>query len=803
MADLRVANAQRGLRPSGVAPTSPSAEVSATPFSGDRYPGYDGLELIGQGGQGVVYRAVQVSTRRTVALKVLAGGGFAQARTRQRFQREIELASSLRHRNIVTVYDSGVSDHGRDFCVMEFVEGAPLDRYVSSGDHQTVARRPIRETLALFQKIAAAVQYAHERGVIHRDLKPGNILVDRAGEPRVLDFGLAKTIGVGGDRSPAVTVSGDFVGTLAYASPEQTSGDVSQIDTRTDIYSLGVILYELLTGRQPCDVSGSLQQVLDNIRNVEPPPPSRWRPEVDDELDTIVARALHKDRARRYPTVEALSRDLDLYLRGEVIDAKRDSRWYVLRKTLRRYRMPATLAGIGVLLLLGFGVTMAVLYRRATAAEAVALQERGAALQQATRATQIRSLLEGALTSVQPERARGRDVSILREILDEAARRMDAELADQPEVEGELRNIIATTYERIGLYDECERHARRAVEVLEQLRGRGHPDTAAALTSVSIALREQARFLEAAELARRALAASRGGPAPRPGDTISALAALAAALRGSGNAAEAEPVYREVLALSVAHHGPRDIITARAISGLANVLRDRGNLAESEARFREALDIQRAAGDNVTDIARTVSSLGLLLASQRRYDEAEAFLREALERNRRWLGENHADVADDWSNLATLLFAREDLGGAESAARAALAIQYSLGRGSHPDTAHTLHTLGVVRYRLDELVGAEEALRAALEIRRANLPGHRLTAMTCGELGRCLTAQGRFEEAEPLLDEAHCTLSALLGPEHPYALAQLERLVNLYERAERPDLAATARDLLDYLRPPK
>lgn len=333
--------------------------------------GYDIHDTIARGSQGVVYRATQRATKRPVAIKVLLGGKFATQRQRIRFEREVELAAALRHPNIVTYFDSGTTVDGRRFCVMELVNGRSL------GDRlDTLAaanRRPSqRDLLNVFVKICSAVAYAHQRGVIHRDLKPANILIDAAGEPRVVDFGLARNLeAIAHVHEPTVTHPGEFAGTFAYASPEQTMGG-GEVDVRSDVYSLGVILFEMLTAKLPYKTSGPLSGVIRAICEQQPLPPSQHRPEVHYEIETILFKALSKAPERRYQSVAALMRDIEHHLKGEPIDAKRDSRWYVIRKTVHRHRYVASAALLAVVMLTGFSILMAIAYRRASSAEAIA-----------------------------------------------------------------------------------------------------------------------------------------------------------------------------------------------------------------------------------------------------------------------------------------------------------------------------------------------------------------------------------------------------------------------------------------------
>lgn len=370
--------------------TDRAAREPAPPPAVIDIPGYQILDEIHRGGQGVVYRAVQRATRRPVAIKVMRHGPFATLSDRARFDREIDTLGRLNHPNIVAVHDAGVAA-GYVYFVMNYVAGRPLDEALpalppAAGEVAGAAagppdaRRSVRAILELFIKVCDAVQAAHLRGIIHRDLKPSNIRVDPHGEPHILDFGLAKSADAEPDS--AMTQTGQFVGSLPWASPEQVAGESVKIDLRTDVYSLGAILFQLLTGHLPFDLGSNLRQAVDTILFRAPPRPSAritatGGPPLDDELDTIVLKCLAKDRERRYQTAGELARDLRRYLVGEAIEAKRDSAIYMLRKTLRRYRLQVVVATSFVVLVTAFGAVMAVMYRQAARLQQAAVQTAG------------------------------------------------------------------------------------------------------------------------------------------------------------------------------------------------------------------------------------------------------------------------------------------------------------------------------------------------------------------------------------------------------------------------------------------
>ncbi len=629
--------------------------------------GYEDLRELRRGGQGVVYTAYQRSTKRQVAIKVLYEDFIPSPTKRRRFEREIELVAALEHPHIVRVYDSGVTAEGRLYLVMEYIDGSPLDewlrtRYRSRG---TGPEAPtVRELLGLFAIICEAVGYAHLRGVMHRDLKPSNILMDAHGQPHVVDFGIAKLTGGAGGVAPAVTLEGHFLGTLSYASPEQVRGDPAAIDVRTDVYSLGVLLYEVVTGGAPYATSGPIADAVHSIaeqaplalgiarRAAQEASGSLTAPvgRVDHELDTMVLKALAKDPQRRYSSAEALGRDLRRYLAGEPIDAQRDSGWYVLRKMVRRHRGAATAGAAFVVLLMMFGAAMALMYRRSRL--------------EAAKANQIRVFLEDTLGSVGKPTSGG-DVT-LREVLDEAVHWVQIALADQPEVEASLRTTIGNSYRALGLHDNAERQLTRALEIHRNLFGDRHGAVAQSLNGLAQIHRDRGDLVRAEELSREALAIRRQVLGPNHPDLPIGLQNLASIARTRGDEIEAEKLLREALEIRRKLYGDRHADTAMTQFMLADILRAQRRFAEAEQLHRQALDTRlQVLDEEHPDVARSQLALGGVWIEAGKYGEAEPMLLRAHDKLEQTRGGGHSDTAEAVRLLIRLYQATGDDGRAD------------------------------------------------------------------------------------------------------------------------------------------
>jgi tetratricopeptide (TPR) repeat protein len=591
----------------------------AAPLAADAIAGYEILEELNRGGQGIVYRALQLSTRREVAVKVLREGPYAAPAVRRRFEREVEVVAGLRHPDIVTIFDSGVTADGRQYVVMDYVRGQRLDRYVRS------ARPDCAAVLRLFSRICHAVNYAHQRSVIHRDLKPGNVLVDESGAPHILDFGLARHAPQPG--ATTCTLTGEVAGTVPYMSPEQARGLPDATDVRGDVYSLGVMLYELLSGSFPYPVSG---ETLGVLRHVAETPPARLRGRtgiggaaIDDELETIVLQALAKERERRYQTAGDLGRDVERYLAGEPIAAKRDSALYLLRKTLRRYRLAAAVTAGVVLVVTISAAALAVMYAgqvrlRAEAERQSRLAVAAEAAAQA-RFAQVRELARFFAIEFDPLIARLPGAAPARRVLVEKSLAyldgLAAEASDTPDLQHEL----AAAYLAIG-------------DVQGDLNAANLGDLRAALASYE----KGARILD--ELAQDGVVT----PAAHRTRQLARLK-LGDALRALGDADGAMGQYREVLELGAtwlrehAEDAPERSNVANAHGRLGGLLADRGETEAALGHFEESMRQARERAAAQPDDLWAQRSVGVALTELAGIRHARGDRAGAIENYREFL----------------------------------------------------------------------------------------------------------------------------------------------------------------------
>ncbi len=797
-------------------------------------PGYDDLREVARGGQGVVYRATQRSTKRLVAIKVLVERSPDRAEERRRFEREIDLAASLRHPNIVSVYDSGVTEDGRPYLVMEFVEGRPLDEHAGAGRGQS-APLPVEELVGLVAQVCDAVNFAHQRGVIHRDLKPSNIRVSPDGCPRVLDFGLAKLDRVGGPERTILSQSGGFMGTLAWASPEQVSGDPAAIDIRSDVYALGVLLYQLLTARMPYETSGPLSAVVQNVLNADPTRPGQFRAGVNDELDTIILKCLAKSPERRYQTAGDLARDLRHYLAGEPIQAKRDSAWYTLSKTIRRYRM-ATAGAAAVFLAVSAALVIVVFaLQRAD-------RERDNANAQLRIAGATADFMRDMLNAADPDRD-GRDVKVA-DLLDRAAAGVEEKFADHADLRASVRELLRDLYARLGDTEAAAEQGRLAVEVRRLIDGDESASTLSAEAAYWGTLHTLGRTKEVEPELRRVLASQERLFGPDDPARLATLADLAQCLAALGRSPEARPMYEEALAIWARTKNENDATVLELRERLAVVLHDMGEIDEAEALLRDTLLRREAAqgaentgtvilrgnlavllidkgvpdeaigllktnldivtrklGPEHPDTLSTMNNLAKVLQDAGHPDEAEEMMERTLEARIRIIGREHPHTMVTMNNLASLYAARQRPAEALPIHTDLLEIRTRVMGPQHLDTAITRNNLAATLHDLGRHEEAADEYRQAVEIAGATLgPDHWFNGVFRANYAKALIALKRYEQAEENLVPAYELLRDKLGADNPRAAKAAASLVTLYEAWGRPDEAAKYRDAAS---PPK
>jgi len=807
--------------------------------SPERIGPYAVRERIGSGGFGDVYLADQTHpVRRRVALKVLKRGLDTRS-VLARFEAEAQALALMDHPNIARVFDAGETEAGLPFFALEYVPGLAITEYCERRKLGT------RERLELFVSVCRAVQHAHSRGIIHRDLKPSNILVSEAdgqATPKVIDFGIAKATTTPLTERTIHTQHGQIMGTPAYMSPEQIEAGALAVDVRTDVWSLGVILYELLTGRTPIDPgdldTGGLEELQRRIREDDPAKPSTRAGEaagreIRGELDWITMKALEKDRSRRYETASAFAADVGRYLGGEAVEAGPPSTMYRFSKFARRHK-------------LALGAAAAVLLGTVVAAGALvyALVEsnRQRARVEAARsaAEAVTSFVTGMLSSADPSR-RGREVTVV-EVLDQAAAAVPDDLRDRPAIEARVRETLGLTYLELGELDAAVAQLGRAAELNRELHGDDAPATLVARRHLATAWREhgeldraeealrdllhrtegtadsslavvldqlgtvltlQGRYEEAGDVQARADSvglAVFGATDPRRAEILANLGVLHRVL---GRFEAARAALEEALGVLRREWGDEHPDTMNILSNLANVHYQLGEYEEAVERSRElAATKARVLGDEHPSTLQTRSDWAVTLNGLGRHAEAESIGVAVLEARRRTLGPDHPSTLQSMNNVALTYRKGGRPAEAEPLLRESLATKERVLGPDHQDTIITRGNLGDL---LTELGRPEEALpllEAALASARRSLPeDHARRNDVLRKLGECLRVLGRDAEAEAALVEAWTRLEAKLGPEHANTRAAAASLAALCDSTGRPAEAAQWRAKADATSP--
>jgi non-specific serine/threonine protein kinase/serine/threonine-protein kinase len=706
---------------------------------------FDGFRLeyrLGEGGMGEVWLAEQLEpVRRKVALKVIKAG-MDSKEVVARFESERQALAMMDHPAIARIFDGGTTPEGRPYVVMEYVPGLPIT------EHCDTLRLSTAERIELLGQVCEGVQHAHQKAVIHRDLKPSNILVsttDGKPQPKIIDFGIAKAIGLRLTDRTLYTQLGTVIGTPEYMSPEQADATGQDVDTRTDVYSLGVVLYQLLTGTLPFSSeelrSSNIEELRRKLREEDPPRPSsrvmtvgagtleaaRTRgtdPEslfrqLEGDLDAITLKALEKERSRRYGTPSELAQDLWRYLHREPVLAHAPSRAYRVRRYVQRHRLAVGLVGGLAVLLVGFAVSMGVQARRTAL-------ERDRANREAAAARTVSDFLIRMFNVSDPSEARGNTITA-RELLDRASSDVDRTLAGDPELQARMMFTMGTVYRKLGLLTKAEPLLERSLQLRRARRGPDHEDSLESAMELAMILWHRGRYPEAERLLRQVVDVRKRVLGLEHKQTLDAMNDLGLVLK-DGERPGAEPIFREVHAVSTRLVGPEHIDTLRALLNLASTLQESGREAEAEPLQRQALEISgRVLGADAPVTLIALTNLANTLKNEGEFTEAEALQREALERKRRVLGGEHPNTLNAMASLADILAGEDRLDEAETFQRQALEARRRVIGVDNPYTS--LSRLSLARYaarrgRIDE---ALDWIREAIE--------HGIDAGSAGDLG--------------------------------------------------------------------
>jgi len=771
----------------------------ATPPDPETVGPYRIVRRLGEGGMGTVYLAEQEQPlRRLVALKLIKLGMDTRS-VIARFEAERQALAMMNHPNVARALDAGAAEDGRPYFVMEYVDGVRITDYCDT------QRMDIAGRLALFQSVCDAIQHAHQKGVIHRDIKPSNVLVCRQdGGPavKVIDFGVAKATNQRLAERTLFTEHGVLIGTPEYMSPEQAGGDGGDVDTRSDVYSLGVLLYELLVGVLPFDSrtlrQHSLEELHRVIRSEDPPKPttrlsdlgdlaeqraqergtelSALRRKLRGDLEWIAMKCLEKDRDRRYAATSELIDDLGRYLRHEPVSAGPPSVSYRLTKFARRHRGFVAAAST-VFVVLVAGVASTVTFALAES------RQRAAAEAQAATTQAINGFLNQMLESVDPKKAKGRDVGMLRDVLDLASERAGTELADQPRVEASVRRTIGQTYMNLGLYAEAGPHLERSVELERLLGAAREREQAASLNLLGVTRGKEGRFQEGEQHLRDAVALRRnvlGPDSPFLGASLNELGKL---LMDCGKLKEAKPALDEALAIYEKAYGRDGVETASVLNTLASHASRSGRYEEAEALFLECLDLVGESLDDADSLVM-ISNLGYTYMKLGKYAKAEAELLRAIEGLDRVFGPEHQVTLSTRNTLASLMELQKRFDEALSLHRQVLeARRRTLGE-NHPSVHNSLHNIGNLYLAKGEPEGCIKVTREAIAVATAAYgPKHPARAISLGLLGFALRDTGdpaNYPESEKAILEALAILESSLPPDHPVKVNTLRGLRRLY-----------------------
>ena len=750
-------------------------------------PSIDGYEItgfLGRGGMGTVWRAIQENTHREVALKTLRGLNVNSDTVRLRFQREVELAARLEHPNIAQVYESGMIN-GHYYYALQLIDGVPLTRFAADlGDS---------DRLTLIIRTILALGYAHQKGVIHRDLKPDNILVSSDGEPHVLDFGLAKEVFVEDTQAlepESLTLEGTIAGTPAYMSPEQACGDTHSVDVRSDVYSLGVILFEVMTGRVPFPPGRALFEWMHQIVHEDPPRPRTLRSAINPEMEAIILKALAKNPAARYASMLEFAEDINRYLNGDPVKARKHTFSYLLKKRAVKYRVPLGLAFLicSAAMASASAYVVNIARERTKAQEAenravLALRDVQSAQQKAEfsrqQAEEVSNFLMEALQSPHPE-LDGRSVTVA-QTLDRSNTWLEGRFSGSPQTKAKLLWAIGQSYHGLGLYTKAEATFRSAEQIYANAVGQNHPNTLAVRHGLALALQSQGHLEEAEKLYSSIL--SEGGTGKdSEAVRMDSLHNMAGLYMQQHRFEEAEPLLRKVLQDYLARYGSESSETFKVQSNLASLERRMGRFEQSLKDYQQLVTTAEKVLGKMHPVTLGASAgASLVLFQTGNHAEAAILAEQTLGLQREIYGEDHVISLATLHNLAEIQSALGDLIHAKENFKDAVTRRNRLLGKDAPDSIASTIGLAKVCLKLSHFEEAEALYRE-----------HPNDADSLEGLAVMLYDQQRFAEAEPLFRQLWALRSEKRGQTDPLALAALHNHGLVLQKLGRMEEGATA-----------
>ncbi len=784
-------------------PTS-SATDNHNVFVGKMFGKYTIEKLIARGGMGLVYLAFRDDAVKQKAAVKIINPGLASGIVIKRFQNERQTLANLNHPNISRLLDGGITEDGIQFFVMEYIDGIPIDEYCDNN------KLNIRERLRLFLKAASVVQFAHHNLVVHRDLKPRNILITKDGEPKLLDFGIAKILTPEGEQQETLTQKGTWNLTPEFASPEQVKGEA--ITTASDVYSLGIVLYRLLTGHTPYRITSPLHSDIRAIvTETEPRKPSeiifqpieseggdtvtinpesvamaredsigKLQKTLAGELDTIVAMAIRKEPERRYPSVDHFAEDIRRYLDNKPVYAHKDTFGYRSRKFIRRNKTAAGfISTISLAVLLG--IAGIVWQSQLTA------RERDIAKLEAEKANRIKSLLLEMISSPDP-RKDGRKVTVM-DVLHGASHRMSVELAGQPQIETEMRSMLGNTYQNLGIYDSAETEFFKAHELTKKLFGERSKETAMSLQSLGLVYQYRGDLEKTEQYFKQSLEMMKSVETKPSFETALMLDAYGTLMSEKGDYKKAEELTMEALKIGEAIRGADDPKVAEFKNNLATSYNYLKKPDKADSLYRESLQVFRKHyGNSHLLVSSSLNNLAFINIFKKDHSGALPLLVESLNIKRAILGEDHPDLILAYSNVGSTYFNIHQYEKAGEFMKASVDVGLKNYDEDNISLSRSYMWYGRIFDARGGLDSAIFFLRKAYHIRKRELgANNNITLATQNQLGKSLLHKRDFVDAEKHLLESYKGFSDVAGKDDDSTQKALIALVDLYKAWRKKD----------------